>query len=206
MTGAFRSYWRDLSVSAVVRHCAGLAVMVLILFGLLAQLALDWHTSRSAAIQTAARLESLKNSTLPLRGAGDRIARTRTAIDDFYIRRVPANYSQVSSRIIEIGIASGVQLSHVTYDQRARGAYLTEISIESQVSGTYPQIMRFVNGLERDQVCFVIRAMTLSGQQGGEVNLQLRFSTWLRPTAQESPEIASAKAEHEAIGSRKENE
>jgi len=41
--------------------------------------------------------------------------------------------------------------------------------------------MRFINGLERDQTFFVIRAMALTGQQGGLVNLRLRVSTWLRP-------------------------
>jgi hypothetical protein len=41
--------------------------------------------------------------------------------------------------------------------------------------------MRFVNGLERDQNFFVIRTMSLTGQQGGLVNLRLRVSTWLRP-------------------------
>jgi hypothetical protein len=41
--------------------------------------------------------------------------------------------------------------------------------------------MRFVNSMERDQIFFVIRAMALTGQQGGLVNLRLRVSTWLRP-------------------------
>ena len=40
--------------------------------------------------------------------------------------------------------------------------------------------MRFVNSLERDQTFFVIRSMTLTGQQGGQVNLKLSVSTWLR--------------------------
>ena len=42
--------------------------------------------------------------------------------------------------------------------------------------------MHFINGLERDQTFFVIRAMALTGQQGGMVNLRLRVSTWLRPS------------------------
>ena len=53
--------------------------------------------------------------------------------------------------------------------------------MDAGISGEYPQIMRFVNGLERDQTFFVIRTMTLTGQQGGLVNLRLRVSTWLRP-------------------------
>ena len=48
-------------------------------------------------------------------------------------------------------------------------------------AATTRQIMRFVNSLERDQIFFVIRAMSLTGQQGGLVNLRLRVSTWLRP-------------------------
>ncbi len=52
--------------------------------------------------------------------------------------------------------------------------------MEAGISGEYPQIMRFINSLERDQIFFVIRAMALAGQQGGQVNLRLRVSTWLR--------------------------
>ena len=53
--------------------------------------------------------------------------------------------------------------------------------MDAGISGEYPQIMRFVNSLERDRTFFVIRAMSLTGQQGGLVNLRLRVSTWLRP-------------------------
>ena len=75
---------------------------------------------------------------------------------------------------------SGVRLSRVVYAQGEPTGDLTEISMDAGVSGTYPQIMHFVNGLERDQTFFVIRAMALTGQQGGMVNLRLRLSTWLR--------------------------
>jgi hypothetical protein len=58
---------------------------------------------------------------------------------------------------------------------------LTEIRIDAGLSGDYAGIMRFVNGLERSQTFFVIRAMALTGQQSGTVNLRLQVSTWLRP-------------------------
>jgi hypothetical protein len=60
-------------------------------------------------------------------------------------------------------------------------ADLTEIRLNSGISGDYPQIMRFVNDLERDPNFFVIRQMQLTSQQGGLVNLRLEVSTWLRP-------------------------
>ena len=53
--------------------------------------------------------------------------------------------------------------------------------MDAGISGAYPDIMQFVNSLERDQTFFVIRSMSLTGQQGGLVNLRLRVSTWLRP-------------------------
>jgi hypothetical protein len=78
-------------------------------------------------------------------------------------------------------VKSGVRLSRLQYAQGLPGAKLTEISMDAGISGEYPQIMRFVNSLERDKTFFVIRAMALTGQQGGTVNLRLRVSTWLRP-------------------------
>jgi hypothetical protein len=53
--------------------------------------------------------------------------------------------------------------------------------MDASISGDYPAIMRFVNSLERDPMFFIVRAMALTGQQGGLVNLRLRVSTWLRP-------------------------
>ena len=41
--------------------------------------------------------------------------------------------------------------------------------------------MHFINGMERSETFFVIRAMALTGQQSGTVNLRLQFSTWMRP-------------------------
>jgi hypothetical protein len=52
--------------------------------------------------------------------------------------------------------------------------------MDASISGDYPQIMRFVNALEHDQTFFVIRGMSLAGQQGGQVNLRLLVSSWLR--------------------------
>jgi hypothetical protein len=75
--------------------------------------------------------------------------------------------------------------------------------MDAGITGDYPQIMRFVNSLERDQTFFVIRAMSLTGQQGGLVNLRLRVSTWLRPAdaaasgLPPTPESGSAPSAHE---------
>ena len=88
-------------------------------------------------------------------------------MQEFYAKRIPANYSLIASHIGDLEVKSGVRLSRVLYAQEAQTGDLTEISMDAGISGDYPQIMRFVNGLERDQTFFVIRAMALTGQQGG---------------------------------------
>ena len=78
--------------------------------------------------------------------------------------------------------------------------------MEAGISGEYPQIMRFINSLERDPTFFVIRTMALTGQQGGQVNLRLRLSTWLRRADAEAsglpstPIPAAASSTSEARG------
>jgi Tfp pilus assembly protein PilO len=107
---------------------------------------------------------------------------SRKQIQDFYALRIPANYSSIAVQIGGLSVKSGVNLSRVQYTQGLTTGDLTEISMDSSISGEYQQITRFVNGLERDKTFFIIRSMAFTGQQGGLVNLRLRVSTWMRPS------------------------
>lgn len=170
--------------SPMLWHWAGVGVLSVTVLGLILRLGYAWTVSDSSATRTVesknAQLEALKQDTVPLRGLDTRVAATRARIQTFYDQRIPASYSLLATRIAELETRSGVRLSHLSYTQGAPGTDLTEISMEASVSGEYPQMMRFVNGLERDQIFFVIRAMALNGQQSGQANLRLRVSTWLR--------------------------
>jgi Tfp pilus assembly protein PilO len=126
-------------------------------------------------------LKALDLETAPLRGLDKRVEDSRAQIQAFYAKRIPPNYSSIAIRIGELALKGPVRLTRVQYTQGSAGSDFTEISLDAGITGDYPQIMRFVNDLERDQTFFVIRAMSLTGQQGGLVNLRLRVSTWLRP-------------------------
>ncbi|MGA8671540.1 MAG: hypothetical protein WB679_16775 [Terracidiphilus sp.] len=175
---------RERLASPLTWHYAGLAVLILIVIGLGVRLGMDWsatHGSTTDALSSEqVQLKALELQTVPLRGLDGRVEESREQMKQFYAKRIPANYSSIASRIGDLEVKSGVRLSRVLYTQGAPTGDLTEISMDAGISGEYPQIMRFVNGLERDQTFFVIRAMALTGQQGGMVNLRLRVSTWLR--------------------------
>ena len=185
MSGKATSPWRERLASPLTWHYAGFTVMLVLVIGLGVRLGLDWAAtndrSSDALVGKQVELKALDLQTTPLRGLDQRVEESRSQIQDFYSRRIPPNYSSIASRIGDLQVKSGVRLSRVQYTQGPAGSYLTEISMYASISGAYPEIMRFVNSLERDQTFFVIRAMALTGQQGGMVSLRLRVSTWLRP-------------------------
>jgi len=185
MNSPSRKNWRTRLSAPLATHCAGLASLLILVVGLFVWLCIDWTAMDSGASVAlnakVVELKTLKLETAPLHGLDQRLVDTQQQIESFYTRRIPANYSSIAIRIGELEVQSGVRLSRVQYTQGLPGADLTEISMDAGISGEYPQIMRFVNELERDQDFFVIRAMALTGQEGGLVNLRLRVSTWLRP-------------------------
>jgi len=177
--------WRERLTSPLTWHIAGFAVLLVLATGMAIRVGLDWAVmdSHAGAVLAGKQVElrTLELQTTPLRGLDQRVEKSRQQILEFMRKRIPPNYSSIDARILNLGVASGVRLSRVQYTQGAPGAGLTEITMDAGISGDYPAIMRFINSLERDQTFFIIRAMALTSQQGGQVNLRLRVSTWLRP-------------------------
>jgi Tfp pilus assembly protein PilO len=185
MSNSTPSLWRERLASPLTWHYATFALLLIAVIGLSIRFGLDWAaTSGSSADALAAKEVQLKAKelqTAPLRGLDKRVEDTRAQVQAFYAKRIPPNYSSIDRRIGELALKGPVRLSRVQYSQGAPGSDLTEISLDAGITGNYQQIMRFVNSLERDQTFFVIRGLSLTGQQGGLVNLRLKVSTWLRP-------------------------
>ncbi|MDR3734988.1 MAG: GspMb/PilO family protein [Acidobacteriaceae bacterium] len=184
MNAPFQKTWRERLGSPLISHGAGLAILSLLILGMFVWLCIDWSaldsTASTAMNAKEIELKILTSEMAPLRGVEKRLVETREQIDSFYAERISSNYSSIAIRVGELAVQSGVRLSQVQYTQGRPDTSLTEISMDAGITGGYPQIMRFVNELERDRNFFVIRAMVLTGQEGGQVSLRLRVSTWLR--------------------------
>jgi Tfp pilus assembly protein PilO len=195
------SLWRDRLTSPLTWHFAGFVVLLVFAAGLAIRLGMDWAAMNSRSTDVLAskqiQLRALEIQTAPLRGLDRRVDKTRAEMLAFYQKRIPPDYSMISTRIGDLAVESGVRLSRVQYTQGEPGADLTEISMDAGISGDYPAIMRFVNSLERDHIFFIIRAMSLTSQQGGLVNLRLRLSTWLRPADAQASGLPSTPAPDE---------
>jgi type IV pilus assembly protein PilO len=185
MSVATPSVWRERLGSPLTWHFAGAGVLLVLAVALGSRFAMDLSATSTrsedalATKQTELKLAELQ--TAPMRGLDKKILATQDAIADFYAKRIPASYSAIETSIDALQVNSGVRLSRLQYTQGKTNNNLTEITMDAGISGEYPQIMKFVNSVERDKTFFVVREMLLTGQQGGMVNLRLRVSTWLRP-------------------------
>ena len=172
---------REQASSPLTWHYVGVAVLGLIVLGLAIRLGLDWAatnaSSDNALLNKQIEKKTLEVQTAPLRGLDQRVVDSRKQIEDFYAKRIPANYSSIAAEIGNLAVKSGVHLTGMQYTQGSTAGDLTELSLDARINGEYQQIMHFVNGVERDKTFFIIRAMAFTGQQGGLVGLRVRIST-----------------------------
>ena len=184
MSGHNRSSLYERLQSPLVLHLAALTILVLAVLGLsiplLTQPGFGFGVRQEVLGSKRSQIASLQAMIKPMRGTAADIDATRAGVDEFYSNRISTNYSQITNSLGATAIKSGIRLAQIQYSQGGPGLDLNEVSMEVGISGSYPQIMQFINGVERDQVFFIIRALSFNGQEGGTVNLKIRISTWLK--------------------------
>jgi Tfp pilus assembly protein PilO len=174
---------RSKLLSLLNLHFAGVALLLILNLVLAARLFLAWSTLRSASAdqlqqqQTAYR--ALQLEMAPLRGLPQKVSLSRTQADEFYSARFPAAYSTISAAINDLASKNNVRLTNLGYTPTPAIAGLAEVRMDASLSGEYAQMMHFINGLERSKTFFLITGVTLTGQQGGLVNLRLKLNTYL---------------------------
>ena len=169
-------------------YYAGVAVLGLVCLYLLVQIAFTWHkaTARNDAAmerQTIA-MKTAEIAARPLQGLDTKLAQTTTQADSFYKDRLPEVDSDVVGELGALAKMRGVKLMRVQYvfaPVLAGSSHeLTEMRMDARLTGDYKALVTFINALERDRMFFLIRGVTLTGEQGGTVGLRLGLVTYLR--------------------------
>ena len=159
--------WRERMASPLTWHAVGASVLLIVLVVLATRFALDWAAISSSSADALSgkqvELKALDMQTAPLRGLDKRVVESREQIKQFYADRIPAYFSSYASRIGELQVKSGVRMSRLQYTQGKPGPELTEIFLDASITGDYPQIMHFVNSLERDKPSWSARCLTGQG-------------------------------------------
>jgi hypothetical protein len=140
-------------------------------------------------------MKTAEIATKPLEGLDGKLSKATADSDQFYAKRLPLAYSDVVAELGELTKKQGVKLTRVQYADSpmldgAIGA-LTEVRMDASLSGDYRPLVLFINSLERDKMFFLIRGVTLTGQQSGTVGLRLGLTTYLRSPKGLIPETES---------------
>jgi type IV pilus assembly protein PilO len=138
----------------------------------------------------------------PLRGLPEKLVKTHEDIQKFYRDRLPARQSAVSEEIGTLASTNHVTLSDVHYEnQETEIPDLRAVLVDTQLSGEYANVAKFINAIERDKTFFIVDGITLDEQKAGAVRLQLKLETYLRPSNVESaPDKSPVKSKDKSAG------
>lgn len=124
-----------------------------------------------------------KREAAPWRGLDKKIPQAQKQIADFYRDRFPDTYSSISTTLDKVSAESGARVSGEKFSQKEADIEgLQRVEISSEVSGDYLQLVRFINGLERSKLFFMVDDLELGNEQNGVVKLQIKMETYLRTT------------------------
>jgi type IV pilus assembly protein PilO len=117
----------------------------------------------------------------PLQNVDNKIVTAREQIADFYKTRLPGTNSAISEELGKLAGESGVKIGQVRYKLKdPEPVGLHPIEIQADFAGDYLHLVRFINGLERDPLFFIIDSVQLGGEQAGVVKLQMKLETYLK--------------------------
>ena len=172
-----------------LRKRFSVAITVLAVVDLVLLVYLFWPGSsasgqkaQEAALQQQYR--SLSHDVSPLRGIDQKLVQTRADIKTLYKERIPSHWSVISQEVEKLALQTGVssQAIHYVAEKSEKGDLpdVQRIEIDTSITGEYSEVARFINALEQDKLLFVITQVALSGQEAGQVTLQIKFETFLK--------------------------
>jgi hypothetical protein len=176
--------WTNVRITAKHWHYGAIILLLLLNLTLGIRLLFAWSRAKQGDASNIAASQSqyraMKLKTTPLKGLDKKIDQAKLDQQAFYDKRFPANDSQVLTELGALAVKNNVLLSRAQYGYRKPQQGLVEMQIEANLSGDYAPIVRFINGLERDKLFFLIRGIALNGQQSGVVSLRMHLTTFLR--------------------------
>jgi Tfp pilus assembly protein PilO len=148
----------------------------------------DMTAQREALNQAEQDAQRLSQTLAPMQNIGAKLKKADADINDFYKGRLASRYSEVVDEIGKVASNSRVTIGGVTYKQSPTTLPdLQLLEMQADISGPYADLAKFVNGLERNRIFFIIDSVSLSGgQKEGNVRLTLKFETYLRMKTEES--------------------
>jgi Tfp pilus assembly protein PilO len=155
------------------------------------QLSSSPHTSQRVFDQQTIKLGVLNNDIKSAQFIRDHMPATRKDCEKFEqsLAGESTSSSSITAELDQIAKKAGLQIETRTQRQREipnRG--MVEVTIDATVNGSYPSVVRFVNGLQRSQRFYVVDGLALAADaqaQGaaGTIRVGFHVRTYFREGA-----------------------
>lgn len=189
-----RKTQKQVSTALIAMGVLSLIAAVLLLSG-------SAESRRTELTDLSNQLRVKTHEVVPLRGIDKKIVEARGEIKDFYDARFPEMESTVSESLGKVASENNVKIDTAKYDSKpdehneksiakdAQAVGLRCVQIEASFSGSYPQMMHFVNDLEKAKTFFLVDSVNVGESQGGDVKLQMKLEAFVKA----GPETGGAK-------------
>jgi hypothetical protein len=187
----FRKTQKQISTALIVMGVLSLVSAVVLFSPLVGSAA----SRRMQLTELSNELKIKTHEVVPLRGIDKKIVDARGEIKDFYSDRFPDTESSVSEALGKVAAQQSVKIDTVKYDSKtddrseksetkdAQAVGLRRVQMEASFSGSYPNMMRFVNELERAKTFFLVDNVNVGEAQGGDVKLQMKLEAFVKAGA-----------------------
>jgi type IV pilus assembly protein PilO len=138
--------------------------------------------SRKAELnQLWSELQVKTSQVEPLNHLDKKVLAANRQIGDFYKHRFPSHESQILTQFGKLAAENGVTIEAAKYREKDDSDIesLEPVEMDADLSGTYIQLARFINALERDDMFFIINSIELA-EQNGPIKLQMKLETYLK--------------------------
>jgi type IV pilus assembly protein PilO len=125
-------------------------------------------------------------AAVPLENLPQKVQIANRQIAEFYKTRFPAHNSEILMELGKLAAANGVRIQQARYksdDSNSKEptiSGLEPVAMEADLTGNYTGLAKFINALERDQMFFIIKDVTLGGEPQGQVRLNVNMETYLK--------------------------
>jgi Tfp pilus assembly protein PilO len=172
-----------------LRRTVGIIIVVLAVIALAAGIALFTPIAGSRAQREATfrqvhrQYQQRAHEAIPFQHIDQKLKQASQQIDQFYQQRFFTRDSDVAQELGRLAQQNGVSFSavHYNYDDTDIPG-IEQLSVDGSLAGDYSKIIKFINGLERDRMFFLVNNVVLAQEQSGRVRVEMKLQTFMRRT------------------------
>ena len=184
-----RPFWRK---PRFQRFLLGLALANVVIYGAVTyRLATKQERLTQQRASLSQEIASQQEELSALQKEQERIARNDAVAEEFWsdvVQPLTPGLTDALAEIDRLARQSNVERGRTSYSQTVLDVDLREMKVSMPLQGTYFDLVRFINVLERSPRFFLVREISLRDADEGRLNLRCDLSFFVKPVA--TPAVA----------------